>query len=99
MKDLIFLLSAELDIQQAYERYENVQEGRGDCFLEVLDARLSLLRANPLLGRVIEPPFRRLLLSDFPFGIFYDDQPTRIVVVGVMDLRQNPRIIKQRLKP
>lgn len=99
MKDLIFVLAADSDIQQAYERYEAVQEGRGDCFLQVLDAQVGLLRANPLLGRVIETPIRRLLLLDFPFGIFYDDQPTRIVVLGVMDLRQNPRTIQQRIKP
>jgi hypothetical protein len=30
MTDLVFLLSADIDIQQAYEYYENYQEGRGD---------------------------------------------------------------------
>jgi hypothetical protein len=99
MKDLIFLLAADSDVQQAYEWCEAVQEGRGDCFLQVLDAQLGVLRTNPLLGRVIEAPIRRLLLLDFPFGIFYDEQPTRIVVLGVMDLRQNPQTIQQRIKP
>ena len=92
MKDLIILLAADVDVQQAYERYETVQEGRGDCFMEALDAGLSLI------GRVIEGSIRRILLPDFPFGVFYEDHPTRIVVMGVMDLRQNPRTIRQRFK-
>jgi hypothetical protein len=99
MKDLILLLAAEVDVQTAYERYEAVQEGRGDVFLEVLEERLTLLRANPELGRMIEPPIRRLLLIDFPFGIFYEDQPMRLIVVGVMDLRQDPQAIAKRLRP
>ncbi len=98
MKDLIILLAADVDVQQAYERYETVQEGRGDCFMEALDAGLSLIRAHPLIGRVIEGSIRRILLPDFPFGVFYEDHPTRIVVMGVMDLRQNPRTIRQRFK-
>ncbi len=96
MKDLIFLLASEIDIQKAYERCEAVQEGRGDVFMEVLDARLGLLRANPLLGKVIEEPIRRLLLIDFPYGIFYENQPSRIIIVGVMDLRQDPVTIRRR---
>jgi hypothetical protein len=29
MNEIVFLLSADIDIQSAYERYENYQEGRG----------------------------------------------------------------------
>lgn len=33
MKELILLLKADVDIQAAFERYEEYQEGRGELFL------------------------------------------------------------------
>lgn len=36
-------------------------------------------------------------MKDFPLGIFYEVQPNRIVVTGVLDLRQYPQAIKRRL--
>lgn len=38
-----------------------------------------------------------MLIRDFPYGIFYVVQPTRIVVSAVMDLRQNPETIRRKV--
>jgi hypothetical protein len=38
-----------------------------------------------------------MLMRDFPFGVFYDVQPTRIVVVTITDLRQNPSVIHRKV--
>ncbi len=38
MSELVFLLSADVDIQKAYELYEDWQEGRGAIFVRHLDA-------------------------------------------------------------
>lgn len=95
--ELILLLSADQDIQSAFERYESYQEGCGEVFLRHLDASLTLLRTQPLIGREVGRSHRRLLMSRFPFGVFYQVQPTRIVVNGVMDLRQDPKAIRRRL--
>lgn len=95
--DLIFLLGAEADIQSTCSRLEEFQEGRGLVFMQCLDAGLTLLRHQPQVGSSYEGPFRRLLIRRFPFGIFYEAQPDRIVVAAVMDLRQGPDAIKRRL--
>ncbi len=42
MSEIVFLLSAEIDIQKAYDHYENYQEGRGAVFLRHLDAAFTL---------------------------------------------------------
>ena len=34
MTDLVLLLLAEIDVQKAFERYEDFQEGRGALFLQ-----------------------------------------------------------------
>lgn len=97
MKELILLLKADVDIQSAFERYEEYQEGRGEIFLRQLNGALTLLRQHPEIGFVYQSPYRRLLLHDFPYGIFYTVEPARLIVVAVMDLRQNPETIRRRL--
>ena len=97
MIEVILLLQAENDIQSAYNRYEDLQERRGDLFLAHLEFALGRLRLHPELGPVYRAPFRRLLIPDFPYGIFYNVQPTRIVVSAVLDLRKDPKEIRKRL--
>ena len=95
--ELILLLKADLDIQEAFNRYEDYQTGRGEVFLRHVDAAVGLILRNPKIGPVYEEPYRRMLVRDFPFGIFYQIQPARIVVVAIIDLRQNPRVVRKSL--
>jgi len=97
MKELILLLQADVDIQSAFDRYEEYQEGRGEIFLRQLDAALTLLRQHPEIGFVYQPPYRRLLIHDFPYGVFYAVESSRLIVAAVMDLRQNPETIRRKL--
>jgi plasmid stabilization system protein ParE len=97
MTELILLLQADQDIQTAFNRYEEFQEGRGEVFMRHLDAALSLLRQHPEIAAVYEGRYRRMLIRDFPYGVFYEVQPKRIVVGAVMDLRQDPEAIRRKL--
>ena len=97
MKELILLLQADVDIQSAFDRYEEYQEGRGEVFLRQLDAALTLLRQHPEIGLVYRLPYRRLLIHDFPYGVFYAVEPSRLIVTAVMDLRQSPEAIRRKL--
>jgi hypothetical protein len=38
------------------------------------------------------------LVANFPFGIFYSVEGTRIVISAVLDLRQDPDRIRERLE-
>jgi len=91
MRELIFLLQADHDIQTAFDRYDEYQEGRGEVFMRHLDAAFAILRQYP------EIVYRRMLIRGFPYGIFYEAQPTRIIVGAVMDLRQDPQTIRRKL--
>lgn len=97
MRDLIFLLGAETDIQLAYNRLEDFQEGRGTVFMQCLDAAFSHLRLHPESGPSYHAPYRRLLVSKFPYGIFYEVQARRVVIAAIVDLLQNPNAIRHRL--
>lgn len=97
MNDLVFLFSADSDIQTAYEFYEAVQSGRGEVFMRHLDVGFGQLRAFPEMAPVFHEPYRRLLVHGFPYGIFYSLEGGRIIVSAVMDLRKDPEVIRRRL--
>ena len=80
MAELVFLLSADIDIQQAYEFYEECQAGRGAVFMRHLDAAIGALRTFPEIGPFFHGRYRRLLVPRFPYGIFYTVEASRIVV-------------------
>ena len=98
MSELVFLLSADADIQTAYEFYEAFQEGRGEVFMRHLDVALGRLRTFPEIAPPIHEAHRRLLVHGFPYGVFYTIEGRRIIVAAIMDLRQDPEIIRQRLR-
>lgn len=98
MTDLILLRQADDDIQTAFNRYEEIQEGRGELFMRQLDATLSLLRQHPDIAPVYSGRYRRMLIRDFPYVIFYEVQPKRIVVGAIVDLRQNTETQKRLAK-
>ena len=97
MTDLILLRQADDDIQTAFNRFEEFQNGRGELFIRQLDAALTLMRQPPDIAPVYSGRYRRMLIQDFPYGIFYEVQPRRIVVSAIVDLRQDPETIRRRL--
>jgi len=84
MVDLILVFEAGRDIQSAFNRYEEFQAGRGELFMRHLDAALTLLRQQPEIAPVYAGRYRRMLIRDFPYGIFYAVQPRRIVIAAIM---------------
>jgi toxin ParE1/3/4 len=97
VSELVFLFSADADIQTAYEFYEAYQAGRGEVFMRHLDVGFGRLRISPEIAPIFYGPYRRLLVHGFPYGIFYTVEGRRIIVTGVMDLRQDPDIIRRSL--
>jgi plasmid stabilization system protein ParE len=98
VNELVFLLSAEVDIQAAYEFYEAFQPGRGGVFLRHLDLAFGQLRTFPESAPLFRTPYRRLLIRGFPYGVFYSLAGRRVIVAAVMDLRQDPEWIGNRLR-
>jgi len=97
MTELVLLLQAELDIQAAFNCYEDFQEGRGEVFMRHLDAAFTLMRQHPEIAPFYGEAYRRMLIRDFPYGVFYQVQSKRVIVAAVLDLRQDPAAIRRKL--
>jgi len=90
--------SAETDLLEGYVFYEEQQAGIGDYFLDSLFADIDALA---LYGGIHPKPDGRLhrtLAKRFPFAIYYDVVDDTAIVVAVLDCRQSPASIAQRLQ-
>jgi hypothetical protein len=93
-----FLSGADADLQTAFNKFEDYRESFGEEFMAAVEAHLTRLAAFPLLAPAYFGTIRRQVMLGFPYGIFYEPHPTRIIVVAILDLRQDPERIRQRLQ-
>ena len=102
--EIIWTLGAEQDLLLIYRQLEAVSD-EDDLPLRLLRRPLveglELLSQNPLLGRqlVQRSNVRRLLIGpDFRYGVFYVVESRGILIHALLDLRQDPSLIRRRLR-
>lgn len=102
--EIVWTLGAEHDLLLIYRQLEAVSD-EDDLPLRLLRRPLveglELLSQNPLLGRqlVQRSNVRRLLVGpDFRYGVFYVVEQRGILIHALLDLRQDPSLIRRRLR-
>jgi hypothetical protein len=65
--------------------------------MTAVDAYLARIAAFPEIAPLYFERVRRQVMQRFPFGIFYEPYTSRIVVIAILDLRQDPAGIERRL--
>lgn len=85
------------DLNGGFLFYEAQQAGLGDYFASCLRADIEGLRVYGGIHRVVYRDYHRLISRVFPYGIFYTMEDDCAVVWAVIDLRQDPEWIRQRL--
>jgi hypothetical protein len=93
-----FLSGADADLQETFNRFEDYRKGFGTEFITVIDAYLARIAAFPEIAPVYFERIRRQVMQRFPYGIFYQPGPTRILVAAILDLRQDEEQILRRLR-
>jgi len=97
VNDVIALDEVSTDIKIAELFYENQNKGLGGYFK---DSIISDIESLWLYGGIHKKVFDlyRLLSKRFPYGIYYEVHKETVIVVAVLDLRQNPKNIEKFLK-
>ena len=92
IKNIIALEEVSFDLKIAEEFYEKQNKGLGGYFR---DSILSDIESLWLYGGTHSRVFEvyRLLSKRFPYGIYYELQENIVIVVAILDLRQNPHNI------
>ena len=98
MKPLAIDPDAEHELRQAAARYDAEKSGVGGQFLREFTAAAARVRGNPLSYAIEDGLDVRLCpLRRFPYAIIYLDEPARVWVVAVADLRRRPGYWARRL--
>jgi hypothetical protein len=68
--------------------------GQGRGFSSELDRCASLLARYPRIGRPQPGVHRKLPVPDYPYGVSYAVQPSRVVIVAVLVCATTPKRLK-----
>ena len=97
MSDAVLLAGAEIEFHEAYARLAGSGFGRADRFDHLVQEGLRQLAGFPRSGPEYIAPYRRLVLREFPYALYYALEGRRVLVHALLDLRQNPDSVRRRL--
>ena len=97
--DVVWLAGAEDDLTSIFSKE---LDHSGNCtnaakLVDEIEGQLKHLVRFPLIGRKVTQHLRRLLVGKQKYGLYYEVQPTRIMIHAILSLHQPPQQIKDRL--
>ncbi len=90
MIQAVFRPAAAADIEDAYNWYESQRRGLGDEFMVAISSAVESISENPLGYPVIHRQTRRLLLSRFPYGVYFRLLDNHPIVIACMHGSRDP---------
>ena len=97
-REFIVRRGAEHDIAETCLWYETRRPGSAVHFIRCVDAAMALIARHPQAAPIQFGVYRRILVSRFPFAIFYTAEATSVVVHALYHLSRNPDKIRQSLE-
>jgi toxin ParE1/3/4 len=81
---------ADLDVEAAFEWYENERPGLGLEFLDELRASYNRIADGPLKYQELRGGIRRALLRRFPYAVYFAIEGGIVVVGAVLHASRDP---------
>ena len=97
-KPIDILDECAAEIASAFKGYQAVSEGVGLNFLAEIERSLSNLIANPELGPIAHRNARKIVLTRFPYIIYYFNKAKLIQLIAFEHAKRNPESIKSILQ-
>ena len=98
MNKAVFDPDAQSEFLAAVEYYEKCQDGLSRRFRLTVESHVVRICEMPFLFRVFHPPFRRCLISQFPYSIIFSVEPNFIMIVAVAHTKRKPGYWNARIK-
>lgn len=86
------------EIATAFRGYQAISEKLALNFLAAMETSLNNLIANPELGPVAYREARKMVLTRFPYIIYYINQADSIRLIAFEHARRNPESVKNILQ-
>jgi plasmid stabilization system protein ParE len=88
---VVWTPEANEDLLEARAWYDNIRPELGERFALAVEATVEVLAEHPLQFPVVYRNRRRAGVRRFPYGLFFDVQDNRIVVIACFHGRRDPR--------
>lgn len=88
---VMWLPEANAELLEARAWYDNVGSSLGDRFALAIEATTTAITQHPLQFPIVHREIRRAGVRRFPYGVFFQVQDSRILVVACFHGRRNPR--------
>jgi plasmid stabilization system protein ParE len=88
---VVWTPEANEDLLEARAWYDNIRPELGERFALAVEATVEALAEHPLQFPVVYRNRRRAGVRRFPYGLFFDVQDNRIVVIACFRGRRDPR--------
>ena len=97
MKRHAFHPEAAREYAEIARYYSKIEGELGSRFYDEMERLIVEVREDPKRFRFFEGTVRRHFSTVFPHAILYLDEPDRISIVAVMDMRRKPGYWKERI--
>jgi plasmid stabilization system protein ParE len=94
---LVWLAEADAESKHARAWYEEIRPELAERFARAIESTVEAITENPLQFPVVHRGQRRAGVRRFPYGIFFEIQEHRIVVIACFHGRRNPERWQSRL--
>jgi plasmid stabilization system protein ParE len=91
MLPVVWVPEANEDLLDARAWYDNIRPQLGERFAFAVEATVAAIAEHPLQFPVVHRNRRRAGVLRFPYGIFFEVQEHRIVVIACFHGRRDPR--------
>jgi plasmid stabilization system protein ParE len=88
---VVWLPEAEADLRAAKSWYDDLRLALGDRFISAAGATVESISKSPRRYPTIYRDRRRARVRRFPYGIIFEVQEQRIVVIACFHYKRNPK--------
>jgi len=81
---------ADLDVEAAFDWYENEQVGLGQQFLGEVRAVYDRVARGPLAYQDLRSGIRRALVRRFPYAVYFAVERDVVIVLAVLHVSRDP---------
>jgi plasmid stabilization system protein ParE len=96
--EIFHLDDAELELDDAFEWYENQVQGLGYDFLDEINKSLKRIVQYPDSCEERDDEIKRCIVNRIPYGIVYGIDKDKIIVVAIAHLHRKPKYWFDRVK-
>lgn len=97
MKPRAFHRDADQEYCGEAEYYARLDPELGRRFCDEIERLICDIRRQPERFPLFDPPIRRHFSNVFPYAVLYVDQPDRVLIIALMNMKRRPGYWRQRL--